>query len=121
MVHAALLALCSALGGGAIALAARKRPAVLERTRTFAFAAAAGVVAFHLLPEVLPEQGLVALVWCGAGFALPWLLEAGARAVGPRLLEGRGFSGLRVAAEVGFAALLFHSLVEGLALVAALA
>ena len=121
MLHAALLALCSALGGGAIALAARKRPAVLERTRTFAFAAAAGVVAFHLLPEVLPEQGLAALVWCGVGFALPWLLEAGARAVGPRLLEGRGFSGMRVAAEVGFAALLFHSLVEGLALVAALA
>ncbi|HEX4386872.1 MAG TPA: hypothetical protein VH083_28150 [Myxococcales bacterium] len=121
MLHAALLALCSALGGGAIALAARRRPAVLERTRTFAFAAAAGVVAFHLLPEVLPEQGLAALVWCGVGFGLPWLLEAGARAVGPRLLEGRGFSGLRVAAEVGFAALLFHSVVEGLALVAALA
>lgn len=121
MLRAALLALCSGLGGGIIALAARKRPAVLERTRTFAFAAAAGVVAFHLLPEVLPEQGLMALVWCGAGFALPWLLEAGAKAFGPRLLRGSGFSGLRVAAEVGFAALLFHSLVEGLALVAALA
>ncbi|HEY2028480.1 MAG TPA: hypothetical protein VGH20_04640 [Myxococcales bacterium] len=121
ILRAALLALCSGLGGGVIALAARKRPAVLERTRTFAFAAAAGVVAFHLLPEVLPTQGLAALVWCGVGFALPWLLEAGAKAFGPRLLQGRGFSGLRVAAEVGFAALIFHSLVEGLALVAALA
>jgi hypothetical protein len=120
-LRAALLALCSALGGGVIALAARKHPSVLERTRTFAFAAAAGVVAFHLLPEVLPEQGLAALVWCGVGFALPWLLEAAARILGPRVLHGRGFSGFRVAAEVGYAALLFHSLVEGLALVAALA
>jgi len=78
------------------------------------------VVAFHLLPEVLPRQGLAALLWMGAGFALPWLLEAGARAVGPGLLQSRGLTGLRVAAEVGFAALIFHSVAEGLALVAAL-
>lgn len=121
MIRAALLAAFSALLGGAIALVARKRPAVLERTRTFAFAAAAGVVAFHLLPEVLPAQGLVALLWMGVGFALPWGLEAGARKLGPGILEARGFSGLRVAAEVGFFALVFHSVVEGLALVAALA
>jgi hypothetical protein len=121
MLRAALLALGSALLGGAIALAARKRPSVLERTRTFAFAAAGGVVVFHLLPEVLPELGLSALLWCAIGFALPWVLEAIARALGPRLLATRGFSGLRVAMEVGYVALLFHSLVEGLALVAALA
>ena len=121
MIRAASLALCSALLGGAIALLAQKRPAVLERTRTFAFAAAAGVVAFHLLPDVLPAQGLKALLWIGFGFALPWALEAGARAIGPGLLEARGITGLRVAAEVGFAALLFHSVAEGLALVAALA
>ena len=121
MIRAAGLALFSALLGGAIALLAQKRPAVLERTRTFAFAAAAGVVAFHLLPEVLPAQGLKALLWMGFGFALPWALEAGARAIGPGLLEARGITGLRVAAEVGFAALLFHSVAEGLALVAALA
>src|SRR5437016_382762 len=102
MLRAALLALGSALLGGGIALAARKRPGVLERTRTFAFAAAGGVVIFHLLPEVLPELGLSALFWCAIGFALPWLLEAIARVLGPRVLEGRGFSGLRVAAEVGF-------------------
>jgi hypothetical protein len=121
MIQAALLAAGSALLGGAIALLAYRHPAVLERTRTFAFAAAAGVVAFHLLPEVLPEQGLLALLWMAAGFALPWALEAGARAFGPNLLKGRGLSGLRVAAEVGFAALIFHSVAEGLALVAALA
>ena len=121
MIRAALLAAFSALLGGGIALVARKRPAILERTRTFAFAAAAGVVAFHLLPEVLPSQGLAALLWMAAGFALPWALEAGARAFGPGLLHGRGFTGLRVAAEVGFAALVFHSVAEGLALVAALA
>ena len=121
MIHAAGLALFSALLGGAIALLARKRPAVLERTRTFAFAAAAGVVAFHLLPEVLPAQGLKALLWMAFGFALPWALEAGARVIGPGLLEARGITGLRVAAEVGFAALIFHSVAEGLALVAALA
>jgi hypothetical protein len=120
VIRAALLAACSALLGGGIALVARRRPAVLERTRTFAFAAAAGVVAFHLLPEALPRQGLTALLWMGAGFALPWLLEAVARAVGPGLLESRGLTGLRVAAEVGFAALIFHSVAEGLALVAAL-
>ncbi|HUJ27340.1 MAG TPA: hypothetical protein VLW85_15050 [Myxococcales bacterium] len=121
MIRAALLAAFSAALGGAIALLARRWPALLERTRTFAFAAAAGVVAFHLLPEVLPSQGLAALLWIAAGFALPWALEAGARAFGPRVLQGRGFSGVRVSAEVGFAALVFHSVAEGLALVAALA
>jgi zinc transporter ZupT len=121
MIHAGLLAGFSALLGGAIALVAQRRPGVLERIRTFAFAAAAGVVAFHLLPEVLPSQGLVALLWMGVGFALPWLLEWLARTFGPGLLRGRGLSGQRVSAEVGFAALIFHSVVEGLALVAALA
>jgi hypothetical protein len=121
MIRAAFLAGFSALLGGAIALVARRRPAVLERTRTFAFAAAAGVVAFHLLPEVLPSQGLAALLWMAVGFALPWALEAGARAMGPGILQSRGIAGLRVSAEVGFAALLFHSVAEGLALVAALA
>ncbi|HYY52760.1 MAG TPA: hypothetical protein VE755_07805 [Myxococcales bacterium] len=121
MIHAAALAGFSAILGGAIALVARRRPGILERIRTFAFAAAAGVVAFHLLPEVLPSQGLVALLWMAAGFALPWLLEWLARTFGPGLLRGRGLSGQRVSAEVGFAALIFHSVVEGLALVAALA
>jgi len=118
---AAALAGLSAVLGGAIALVARRSPGVLERIRTFAFAAAAGVVAFHLLPEVLPEQGLLALLWIAVGFALPWLLEWAARTLGPGLLKGRGLSGQRVSAEVGFAALIFHSLVEGLALVAAMA
>ena len=121
MIHAAILAAGSALLGGAIALVARNHPAVLERTRTFAFAAAAGVVAFHLLPEVLPSQGMVALLWMAAGFALPWALEAGARALGPGILRSHGITGPRVAAEVGFAALIVHSVAEGLALVAALA
>jgi hypothetical protein len=121
MIGAAALAGLSAVLGGAIALIARRSPAVLERIRTFAFAAAAGVVAFHLLPEILPEQGLLALLWIALGFALPWGLEWAARTLGPDLLRGRGLSGQRVSAEVGFAALVFHSLVEGLALVAALA
>jgi hypothetical protein len=121
MIHAGLLAGLSAALGGVIALAAQRRPALLERTRTFAFAAAAGVVAFHLLPDVLPSQGLSGLLWMGAGFALPWLLETAARILGPRALRGRGLSTLRVSAEVGFVALIFHSVVEGLALVAALA
>jgi hypothetical protein len=121
MIHAALLAGFSAALGGVIAVAAQRRPAILERTRTFAFAAAAGVVAFHLLPDVLPSQGLAGLLWMAVGFALPWVLESGARTLGPRLLRKRGLSSLRVSAEVGFAALIFHSVVEGLALVAALA
>jgi hypothetical protein len=121
MMHAAALAGLSGLLGGAIALVARQRPGVLERTRTFAFAAAAGVVAFHLLPEALPSQGVAALLWMAVGFALPWLLEWLAGRFGPGLLRGRGLSGLRVSAEVGFAALVFHSVAEGLALVAALA
>src|SRR5204863_8551468 len=89
-------------------------------TRTFAFTAAAGVVAFHLLPEVLPAIGPSALLWIGAGFALPWLLEVGARTFGATLLARRGIRGMRVAAEVGFVALIFHSLFEGLALLASL-
>ena len=120
MILGLLLAAGSAALGGALALAAQRHRGLLEMTRTFAFAAAAGVVAFHLLPEVLPELGPTALLWIAAGFALPWLLEAGARAVGPGVLERRGIRGLRVAAEVGFAALIFHSLFEGLALLASL-
>ena len=95
MLTAFALAVGSALLGGALALAARRRRPLLELTRTFAFAAAAGVVGFHLLPEVLPGLGAKALLWAFAGFALPWLLEALARAVGPNLLGGRGLSGLR--------------------------
>ncbi len=120
MLLALILAAASALMGGALALAARDRPALLELTRTFAFAAAAGVVAFHLLPELLPAMGAGALLWIALGFALPWLLELAARSLGPGMLRARGLTGLRVAAEVGFAALVFHSVVEGLALVAAL-
>ena len=120
MILGLLLAAGSAALGGALALAAQRHRGLLEMTRTFAFAAAAGVVAFHLLPEVLPELGPTALLWIAAGFALPWILEAGARAVGPGVLERRGMRGMRVAAEVGFVALVFHSLFEGLALLATL-
>ena len=118
MIQGLLLAAGSAVLGGALALAARRRPTLLEMTRTFAFTAAMGVVAFHLLPEVLPALGPPALLWIAAGFALPWLLEVGARTLGPTLLARRGIRGMRVAAEVGFAALIFHSLFEGLALLA---
>src|SRR5262249_58462797 len=93
---------------------------LLEVTRTFGFTAAAGVVAFHLLPEVLPRLGPTALLWIAAGFVLPWLLESAARTLGPDLLARRGIRGMRVAAEVGFAALLFHSLFEWLSLLATL-
>src|SRR5256714_14833270 len=93
MMHAAALAGFSALLGGAIALVARQRPSVLERTRTFAFAAAAGVVAFHLLPEALPSQGVAGPLWMAAGFALPWRLGLLAPAVShspfPRLRPSR--------------------------------
>ncbi len=120
MLLAVALAALSALAGGALALVAQRRRTLLELTRTFAFAAAAGVVAFHLLPELLPAMGAGALLWIALGFALPWLLELAARSLGPGLLRARGLTGPRVAAEVGFAALIFHSVVEGLALVAAL-
>ncbi|HKB75411.1 MAG TPA: hypothetical protein VKC58_02380 [Myxococcales bacterium] len=120
MIEGLVLAAGSALLGGALALLARRRASLLELTRTFAFTAAAGVVAFHLLPEVLPALGPTALLWIAAGFVLPWLLEVGARALGPDLLARWGIQGMRVAAEVGFAALIFHSLFEGLALLAAL-
>ncbi len=118
MVVALFLAAGSALLGGALALLARQRRSLLERTRTFAFAAATGVVVFHLLPEVLPALGLRALVFMAAGFALPWLLEAGTHALAPR--AGQGRPSHLVAAEVGFLALAFHSLIEGLTLWAAL-
>ena len=118
MLLALLLSAGSALLGGALALAARHRPALLELTRTFAFSAAAGVVALHLFPELLRDSGPRGLVWAALGFALPGLLEAGAKQLGPGLRE-RGLSGARVAAELGFVALFVHSLLEGLALRAA--
>ena len=117
MIEGVLLA-GSALLGGALALLARRREVLLELTRTFAFTAAASVVVFHLLPEVLPRLGPTALLWIAGGFALPWLLEVGAHTLAPDLLARRGIRGMRVAAEVGFLALLFHSLFEGLALLA---
>jgi hypothetical protein len=120
MLLGVALAALSALLGGALALLAQRRRSLLELTRTFAFAAAGGVVAFHLLPELLPAMGAAALLWIALGFALPWLLEVAARSFGPRLLRGQGLTSARVAAEVGFAALVFHSVAEGLALVAAL-
>jgi hypothetical protein len=120
MLLALLLAAGSALLGGALALASRKRPALLEVTRTFAFAAAGGVVALHLFPELLRDLGARGLLWAALGFAVPGLLEAGAKALGPRL-SGQGLSGARVAAETGFVALAVHSLLEGLALRAAAA
>ena len=118
MISGLLLVATSAVLGGILALAARRRPILLELTRTFAFAAAFGVVCFHLVPEILPSLRFEALVWIAAGFALPWMLEAGARMLGPGFLSRRGIHGLRVAAEVAFIALVFHSVVEGLALLA---
>lgn len=113
------LAIGSALGGGAIALLARGRPALLEAVRTFSFTAAAAVVGLHLLPEVLGRLGAPALLWVLFGFALPGVLEALARAAGSGL-KSRGHSGARISAEVGFVALVAHSLFEGLALEATL-
>ena len=118
MIPGILLVASSAILGGVLALAARRRPILLELTRTFAFAAAFGVVGFHLVPEILPSLRFEALVWIAAGFALPWVLEAVARMLGPGFLSRRGMHGLRVAAEVAFIALVFHSVVEGLALLA---
>jgi hypothetical protein len=118
MISGLLLVTSSAILGGFLALAARRRPILLELTRTFAFAAAFGVVGFHLVPEILPHLGPEALIWIAAGFALPWILEAVARLLGPGFLSRRGMHGLRVAAEVAFVALVFHSVVEGLALLA---
>ena len=120
MLTAALLAAGSALLGGALALFARRRPLLLARTRTFAFVAAAAVVALDLLPEVIPPLGLQTVLFVGAGFALPGLLEMLAHGVGPGLLRARGLAGARLAAEVGFLALFLHSLIEGLTLSVAL-
>jgi hypothetical protein len=117
---ALLLAAGSALLGGALALGAQKRPLLLELTRTFAFAAAGGVVALHLFPELLRAMGAGGLFWALAGFALPGLFEAAARTLGPQL-HRQGLSGARVAAETGFLALAIHSVLEGVALRAAAA
>ena len=100
MTGALLLAVGSAVLGGLLALAAR-RGIVLELTRTFAFTAAAGVVVFHLRPEVLPAIGPAALLWIAAGFVLPWLLEVAARVVGPHLFARGGVTGMRVDATPG--------------------
>ena len=118
MLLALILATGSALLGGALALAVRKRAPLLELTRTFAFAAAAGVVALHLLPEALEAIGAKGLLWAAVGFALPGLLEWRARSLSPAF-RGKGFSPARVAAEVGLLALVAHSLLEGVALSAA--
>lgn len=118
---AALLAIGSVAAGGALALFARRRPRLLARARTFAFLAAAAVVALHLLPEAVRALGPEVVAFAFAGFAFPALLEWSVHALGPGLLRGRGLTPARVAAEVGFVALFLHSLLEGLTLRAALA
>ena len=120
LARATLLAVGSVALGGALAFYARRHPRLLARTRVFAFLAAAAVVVLHLLPEVVPPLGAQVVVFVTAGFAFPALVEALVHGLGPSFMRGRGLTAARVAAEVGFAALFLHSLLEGLTLRAAL-
>jgi hypothetical protein len=105
------LAVVSVAAGVAAALVADARLWVLAPVRAFAVAAVAVSIAVHLLPEAIDGAGLVVLVVAGAALLAPIVVG--------RVAAGLGDRHRRIAAELGFVAVLLHQLTDGLALGAA--
>lgn len=93
-----------ALGVG-LALTPMFRRGLRGPAAAFAIAIALSVVLGDLLPESGDAIGWWALVWLGAGLLGPGLLER----IGARMSKGRS-----VGAEMGFAALCVHQIMDGL-------
>jgi uncharacterized membrane protein YraQ (UPF0718 family)/zinc transporter ZupT len=86
------------------------RPRILLPIRGFALAAVVTSVAAHLVPEAMSAVGVGALVAFAVGLWLPhWLSQAQRRLA-------KHSDHRRIAAEVGFVAVLVHQVGDGLAL-----
>lgn len=105
------LAVASVAAGVLAALVADARLWVLAPVRAFAVAAVAVAIALHLLPEAIDGAGLVALVVAAVALIAPIVLG--------RVAAGVGDRHRRLAAELGFVAVLLHQVTDGLALGAA--
>lgn len=109
------LALVIAIGSVAVglvaAIAARARLWVLAPVRAFAVVAVAAAIALHILPESVDGGGWAVLIVAALGLIAPIVLG---RATASLQLRHR-----RVAAELGYVAVLVHQWSDGLALGAA--
>jgi len=109
------LALAIAIGSVAVgllaAIAAHARLWVLAPVRAFAVVAVAAAIALHILPEAIDGGGWAVLVVAAAGLFAPIVLGRATAAIEVRHR--------RVAAELGYVAVLVHQWSDGLALGAA--
>ena len=108
---ALVIAVASVAAGVIAAVVADARLWVLAPVRAFAVVAVALAIAVHILPEAIDGGGWPVLVVAATGLIAPMVCRAG---------PGRKDTlHRRMAAELGYVAVLFHQLSDGLALGAA--
>lgn len=113
MALALLTAAISVVAGLAAAIAAHSRLWVLAPVRAFAVVAVAAAIAVHILPEAIDAEGWWVMLLFAGGFVAPRLAGAGAsRLAGP----ASGHAHRRIAAELGYGAVLLHQIGDGLGL-----
>lgn len=109
MSWAPFLSTLAAVGAGTgIALLHRDESRWLGPIRTFGLVAVIGVIVTQLLPEAVAHVGAWALVLAVVGFLLPTLLD--------RWVHSSSEETGHVGVELGYAALLFHQVADGVAL-----
>lgn len=105
------IAIGSVLAGLVAAIAAHARLWVLAPVRAFAIVAVAAAIALHILPEAIDGGGWAVLLVAAAGLLAPLVLGRATARIQDRHR--------RVAAELGYLAVLIHQWSDGLALGAA--
>jgi len=112
-VLAPLLTIIVSVGLGCLlALAPRRSRSLGGLVRTFAVAAALGVVVLHLIPHALHGAGLVGLLFVAGAYLATPLIENGVA----RVVRNRGPAGVDLRLEAAFAALLVHRIGDGAAM-----
>ena len=108
---ALVIAVASVAAGVIAAVVADARLWVLAPVRAFAVVAVAMAIAVHILPEAIDGGGWPVLAVAAAGLIAPLFVSRATARLGARHR--------RMAAELGYVAVLFHQLSDGLALGAA--
>ena len=108
---ALVIAVASVAAGVVAAVIADARLWVLAPVRAFAVVAVALAIASHILPEAIDGGGWAVLAVAAAGLIGPMFISRATARLGARHR--------RTAAELGYVAVLFHQLSDGLALGAA--
>lgn len=108
---ALVIAVASVAAGVLAAVVADARLWVLAPVRAFAVVAVAMAIAVHILPEAIDGGGWPVLVVAATGLIAPMVFSRATAKLGARHR--------RIAAELGYVAVLFHQLSDGLALGAA--